>query len=69
MMKTDPIRISDYHHRVIAIAPVEAGRQFRVSAFLAAVILVAAAFMALGALFAPSHNAQLEPITAVAQVF
>lgn len=70
MIKTDPIRMSDHHHRVIAIAPIEAARQLKISAFLAAIILAAAAVMSLGALFSSSSTAaQSEPVTAVAQAF
>lgn len=59
MRKTDPIRMSDYHHRrVVAFAPNEAARQFRLSAILAGAIIVATLAVAAGTLSVPSNQAQ-----------
>lgn len=68
MIKTDPIRMSDYNHqRSIAFAPVEAARQFRISAFLAVALIVTTVIVSAFAVLEPSHTAQTLPITAVAQ--
>ncbi len=59
MSGTDPIRMSDYHHkRVVAFAPVEAGRQFRISVILAGAIIVATMAVAAGTLSMQPHQAQ-----------
>lgn len=59
MRRTDPIRMSDFHHRrAIAYAPDEAARQFRLSAILAGAIIMATAAVAAGTLGLPLHQAQ-----------
>lgn len=70
MKSNDPIRMSDYHHRrVVAFAPVEAARQFRISAVLAGAIIIATMAVAAGTLYAPSHQKPetLAPSAALAQ--
>lgn len=65
MRGTDPIRMSDYHHRrVVAIAPNDAARQFKLSAILAGAIIMATLAVAAGTLTAPSHQAQVPPVQA-----
>lgn len=66
MIKTDPIRMSDFHHqRAIVFAPIEAGRQFKISAFLAVMLIAATAVVSATAFFETSQTAQTVPTTAV----
>lgn len=64
MRKADPIRMSDYRQpRVIAFAPSEAARQFRISAILAGAIIVATLAVAAGTLSVQTHQAQAPAAT------